>query len=182
MSSQTIKNMFSCCFKTNKSANVEDELKDITMFNTKPIIDDIIKLKNIEWKDTVPFVPDISRGKVIKVYDGDTITIAALLRGCEFPYRFSVRLNGIDCPEMKSKDENEKKCAEMAKQEMTNMVLNRIVELKNVKLEKYGRILADVYLDDVNISQHMLTNRLAVVYDGGTKHVPNDWMAYKNSI
>lgn len=35
--------------------------------------------ENVKWSDTVPFVPPITSGRVIKVYDGDTITIAAKL-------------------------------------------------------------------------------------------------------
>ena len=31
---------------------------------------------NIEWKDTKPFVVPLNGGHVIKVYDGDTITVA----------------------------------------------------------------------------------------------------------
>jgi len=33
----------------------------------------------IKWEDTTPFVFPISGGQVIKVYDGDTITIASKL-------------------------------------------------------------------------------------------------------
>jgi endonuclease YncB( thermonuclease family) len=45
--------------------------------------------KNIDWNDTVPFVPPITKGRVIKVYDGDTITIAARLPHPKSPlYRF----------------------------------------------------------------------------------------------
>jgi hypothetical protein len=34
---------------------------------------------NIKWNDTIPFIPPIDSGLVIKVYDGDTITIASQL-------------------------------------------------------------------------------------------------------
>ena len=58
---------------------------------------------NIEWKDTKPFVVPLNGGHVIKVYDGDTITIANKLPiyHCNDMFRFSVRLNGIDTPEIK---------------------------------------------------------------------------------
>ena len=36
-------------------------------------------LENVCYKDTIPFIPPITSGKVIKVYDGDTITIASKL-------------------------------------------------------------------------------------------------------
>ena len=89
-----------------------------------------------------------------------------------------MRLNGIDCPEIKGKDENEKQCAQIAKEEMSNLILNKIVTLKNVKTEKYGRILADVYIDELHLNNHLIQKRLAVVYDGGTKISPKNWMEY----
>jgi endonuclease YncB( thermonuclease family) len=61
------------------------------------------------WEDTIPFKPPITGGRVIKVYDGDTITVASKLPYRKSPlYRWSVRIRGIDCPEMKSHDKNEK--------------------------------------------------------------------------
>ena len=135
--------------------------------------------KNIDVKDIVHFVPPIEKGFVVKVYDGDTITIVSKLPYSESPlYRFSVRLNGIDCPEIKGKDISEKECAQIAKQEMTELVLNKVVTLKNIGTEKYGRILADVYINDLHVNQYMIDKRLAVSYDGGTKTSPKNWMKY----
>jgi endonuclease YncB( thermonuclease family) len=50
--------------------------------------------------------------------------------------------------------------------------------LKNVKTEKYGRLLADVYIDQIHLNDYLLKKRLAVVYDGGTKNCPKNWMEY----
>lgn len=61
------------------------------------------------------FIPDVYYGKVIKVYDGDTITIATRLSGKGTIYKFSVRLLGIDTPEMRSKVPEHKKVAVLAK-------------------------------------------------------------------
>ena len=53
----------------------------------------------IKWEDTVEFTFPITGGRVIKVYDADTITIATRLPFKDSPlYRLSVRLNGIDAP------------------------------------------------------------------------------------
>jgi endonuclease YncB( thermonuclease family) len=189
---------FLCCFTTkletdsirksvvsltNKhDKNIEDICVSITDDAKYPNMNEESLLKNnsrIEWKDTIPFVPPIEDGLVIKVYDGDTITIASKLPYQTSPmYRFSVRLSSIDCPEMKSKDENEKICAEIAKQEVTKLVMNKVVTLKNLQTEKYGRILADVYIDDLHVNKHLLDRRLAINYDGGTKKSPKNWMEY----
>lgn len=134
----------------------------------------------ITWENTVEFIPPIDNGVVIKVYDGDTITIATKLPINNSPlYRFSIRLNGIDTPEIKSVNEDEKKAAIEVKNILTEMLLNKNVLLKNLQNEKYGRILADVYLDDLCINEWLLRERLAVKYDGGTKQKPSSWLRYK---
>jgi endonuclease YncB( thermonuclease family) len=45
----------------------------------------------------------------------------------------------------------------------------KYVLLKNITTEKYGRILADVYLEDIHINKLMIDQNLAVKYDGGKK-------------
>jgi endonuclease YncB( thermonuclease family) len=136
--------------------------------------------KTTDWKkEVVKFIPPIDHGIVIKVYDGDTITIASKLPYDKSPiYSFSVRLNGIDCPEIKGKNDKEKQCAQIAKNSLSDLILDKTVTLKNLDIEKYGRILADVYINDIHVNQYMLDHRLAVGYDGGTKITPTDWMDY----
>lgn len=136
-------------------------------------------MENLTYKDTIPFIPPITEGKVIKVYDGDTITIATKLPYENSPYyRFSVRLKNIDCPEIKTKNPDEKECAILARDFLANLIMNKMVILKDVELEKYGRILADVYYEDHNISDILCKKNLAVKYDGGTKKCPDNWMEY----
>tara|TARA_B110000503_G_C7153955_1_gene416412 strand:- start:1721 stop:2140 length:420 start_codon:yes stop_codon:yes gene_type:complete len=136
-------------------------------------------MDNITYKDTIPFIPPITEGKVVKVYDGDTITVATKLPYENSPYyRFSVRLKGIDCPEIKTKNKDEKECATLARDYLRNILMDKMVILKEVELEKYGRILAHVYFNDCNISDTLCEKRLAVKYDGGTKQCPDNWMEY----
>ena len=138
-------------------------------------------LQDIVYNDTIPYIPAITCGKVIKVYDGDTITIATKLPHDDSPiYRFSVRINGIDCPEMKTQNHNEYVCANIAKQKVCDMIFKKIMHLKNEKLEKYGRIRADVYLRDISVGEMLCKCNLAVKYDGGTKKSPEDWLEYYN--
>jgi len=135
------------------------------------------------WDDTIPFVPPVTEGICIKAYDGDTITIAAKLPYPESPlYRFQVRLNGIDCPEIKGKSKEEKEVAQLAKKEVEELILGKKVQLKNVQTEKYGRILAEVYIDGINLNKHLVEKHLAVEYDGGSKHCPKSWTDYHNQL
>jgi len=133
-------------------------------------------LQKVEYTDTIEFMAPIKFGKVIKVYDGDTITIAAILPQLQRPvYRFHVRLNGIDSPEIKGKTPNEKLLAIKSRDALAEKIMNKIVYLENIGREKYGRILADVYCDGVNMNKWMLENKYAVPYDGGTKSRPHEW-------
>lgn len=131
------------------------------------------RLEDINFEDTIPFVPTITHGKVVKIYDGDTFTIASRLMVDEVQseqvYRFSVRIKGIDTPEIKTKNANEKSLAIIARDALRSKIEGRIVELKNVELEKYGRILADIYIDGLDVGKWMLDSKYAVSYNGGTK-------------
>lgn len=178
--SYSIKNMlpkiFCCFYRTNKDIHKNNnEEHCIRIKEEKEFTLD----KPIEWKDTVIFIPPINKGFVIKVYDGDTITIASKLPFHNSPiYRFTVRLNGIDCPEIKGKTDDEKQCAQIAKKELSDLILHKVVSLKNITIEKYGRLLADVYLDDLHLNEYMIHKRLAVKYNGGKKELPSNWMNY----
>lgn len=137
---------------------------------------------DIKWEDTVEFTFPIKGGKVIKVYDADTITIASKLPYDESPlYRLSVRLNGIDTPEIKGKgiSDEEKESAKSARDFVHNLIFNKYVRLENIESEKYGRILADVYIDDIHLNEVLIKERYAVKYDGGTKKKPTSWSKYK---
>lgn len=182
-----INNPFKNIFKQKKEnicnfENIKNEHKhnnnniDINYKN----MDSSNENKIIKWEDTVEFTFPINSGQVIKVYDGDTITIASKLPFNDSPlYRLSVRLNGIDTPEIKSKSEDEKICAKEVRDELAKLILNKIITLKNIKSEKYGRILADVYFGDLHINEWLIQNRMAVKYDGGTKIKPKSWQQYK---
>jgi endonuclease YncB( thermonuclease family) len=138
----------------------------------------------IRWEDTVEFTFPITGGQVIKVYDADTITIASKLPYDSSPlYRLSVRLNGIDTPEIKGKDisDEEKDSAKIARDFVSNLLLNKYIRLENVESEKYGRILADVYLDNVHVNALLIKERYAVRYDGGTKIKPKSWLNYRTT-
>ena len=138
----------------------------------------------IKWEDTVEFTFPITGGRVIKVYDADTITIATRLPFKDSPlYRLSVRLNGIDAPEIKGKDisNEEKEAAVIARDVVSKMILHKDVVLKNIQTEKYGRVLADVYIDNINLNEYLITHKYAVKYDGGTKVKPLSWLTYMNN-
>ncbi len=119
------------------------------------------------WKDGYG---DCLVSRIVNVYDGDTFRCDI----DEMPHiigkNISVRVRGIDTPEMNDKNPYTKARAidarEFAKRKL--MTAEK-VELRNLDRDKYFRILADVYADGQSLAKMLLEAGLANEYDGGTK-------------
>lgn len=117
--------------------------------------------------------------KFLKNYDGDTISVNIDGQHHLFGKNISVRIRGIDTPEIKGASECEKKSARNAKKLVFNLLKNaKRVDLKNVSRGKYFRVVADVVFDGKNLSEILVKNKLAVFYGGGKKQLV-DWCSRK---
>jgi micrococcal nuclease len=112
--------------------------------------------------------------EVTKVVDGDTIDVVIDL-GFSISYSSRVRLAGIDTPESRTKDKEEKILGLEAKKYLADRLkLAKRIVIKTEKLdssEKYGRILGWLYLDDetTSINNQMIRDGYAWGYLGDTK-------------
>jgi len=110
--------------------------------------------------------------KCVKVYDGDTITVV-FQPFSETPfYKFNIRLNGIDTPELRGSSPDEKEKAILARDFLANLILDEIIFIKLGDFDKYGRLLGDIYLskdDTKSINELMIEKGHAYEYNGGTK-------------
>ena len=134
--------------------------------------------KDACWSNSQPFQPDLKLGKVIKVYDGDSITIAAKPYENYPIYRFSVRLSGIDTPELRTRDELEKKYGYEVRDKLRDKILDKVVTVKCGDFDKYGRLLIDIYCDNEtrSVSNWLIENKYAFAYNGGTKQKWSDFL------
>jgi len=110
--------------------------------------------------------------KVDRVVDGDTIDVV-LDRGFDILYRCRVRLYGIDTPESRTRNKDEKVRGKLAGSFLQDAVDkgNKVIietKLKDSK-GKFGRVLGNVIVDGKNINQLMIDNYLAVAYFGQSK-------------
>ncbi len=105
--------------------------------------------------------------KVVKVYDGDTIHVVGAFEGSVKKYKWSVRLKRIDTPEIKNEVTHNRAC--FIRDKLAEKILNKNVRLEHVEHDKYGRLLAEVFLGSENISDWVLTQNYAVKYMGGKK-------------
>jgi len=112
---------------------------------------------------------------VTKVYDGDTITVNIPGLHPIIGKKIGIRINGVDTPEIRTKDACEKTLGFKAREHVKRLVVNaKHVHLLNISRGKYFRIVADVVADGINIRMSLLNNNLAYPYDGGTK-ATIDW-------
>ena len=106
----------------------------------------------------------------IKNYDADTITVDIPNVHPLIGKSISVRIRGVDTPEMKGNLPCERDVALKAKAFVFNKLKNaKFIRLDNVAKDKYFRILADVHADGEDISKGLLQKGYAYPYFGGTK-------------
>lgn len=101
--------------------------------------------------------------EVIRVVDGDTIDLVVDL-GFSIFHRIRVRLLGIDAPETRTKDLEEKARGLEAKEFLTIfMDDNRSSEIivESEKLDSFGRSLANVYVNGASLALELLRNKHA---------------------
>ena len=110
-------------------------------------------------------------GKVVKITDGDTLCIVLPL--FDKYYKFNTRLSGIDTCEIHSKNSSIKEIAIKAKNRIADLIedCSHLLWVECYEFDKYGRLLADVFLskDGKSISSVLLEEKLAYKYDGSTK-------------
>lgn len=108
--------------------------------------------------------------EVTSIYDADTFRVNIKNWPDIVGRRMSVRVNGVDAPEMRGKCKEEKQLARLAKQFTVKLLrTGKLIELLNIKRGKYFRLLADVYIDNKSLSEALIKSNHARIYDGGTK-------------
>ena len=121
--------------------------------------------------------------EIVRVVDGDTIDILIDL-GFDLTKKERVRLAGIDTPESRTKDLEEKAMGLEAKEFLTRRLTDGMTSGLRVKTEKdgkYGRMLGSIYCGDTNINTEMVYRGYAWKYDGGTKEKSLDELRSKRT-
>ena len=123
--------------------------------------------------------------KILDIYDVDTITVCIDLEGFSF-VKINVRLYGIDTPELRG---SQKELGLTARNYLINTLTNIVIDDNNTRndirnminkdthmievlfgdFDKYGRPLAIIYKDNININEMLVKDGYAKEYDGGTK-------------
>ena len=106
-----------------------------------------------------------------KIIDGDTFDCIMDL-GFDVLLEARVRMMGIDTPESRTRDLEEKKFGLLAKEYLTEKLATEdlivTTEVDNEK-GKFGRILGWVWANGINVNKQMIDENMAVAYHGQSK-------------
>ena len=111
------------------------------------------------------------RCEIVKIIDGDTVDVDIDLGFGVWLKKERIRMFGIDTPESRTRDLEEKKYGLAAKEFLTKWLSAGNITLKTQKDAegKFGRILGELWYNDVNINQKMVEEHHAVEYTGQSK-------------
>ena len=108
------------------------------------------------------------QARYIRNYDGDTVTMIVE----PFPNLMlneTVRLAGVDTPEIRAGCEREKFLALAAKDRVRQLLIGRVVSLTVYAKDKYGRWLGKIQADGESVTDILIREGLGRAYDGGTR-------------
>lgn len=108
--------------------------------------------------------------ELVRVYDGDTITVDI----AEWPPvvgdDISIRVRGLDTPEIRGKCDSEKAMARAARDRLREMLEGaESIELVDYERGKYFRLVATVMADGKDVAETLIGEGLARPYDGGKR-------------
>jgi|TARA_B100000035_G_scaffold52148_1_gene40700 micrococcal nuclease len=108
---------------------------------------------------------------ITRVVDGDTVD-AEIDLGFDIIFKSRIRLYGIDTPESRTSNKDEKARGKLAAKFLSDSILhadNIVVQTKLDKKGKFGRVLGVIVADDVDLNQALVDNYHAVPYTGQSK-------------
>ena len=123
---------------------------------------------------------------VTRVVDGDTIDVILDL-GFSILHKCRISLYGIDTPESRTRDKDEKVRGKLAAKYLEDAINNGTKVVLRSKLKdskgKYGRVLGEVIVDDININVSMIENYMAVAYHGQSKNdIETEHLVNRNKL
>jgi len=106
--------------------------------------------------------------EIDRVVDGDTVD-ANIDLGFDISIHKRIRLTGIDTPESRTRDLEEKKRGLAAKNRLIELLGNGEFILESREVGKFGRVLGTIHVGKSNINDQLVEEGHAVEYWGGKK-------------
>lgn len=102
---------------------------------------------------------------VTEVYDGDSVTIDRQLKGIPkdrlsglWEHNVKTRLTRINAPEIRGGTNESKAAAKISQSFLASLVKGKVVEIvtNNDREDHYGRLLIEIWVDDINVNDRMV--------------------------
>ncbi len=120
--------------------------------------------------------------EIISVFDCDTFRCNIRSLPPIIGENISIRVNSIDGPEIRGKTQAEKDLAIEARDFVRNLFANaKEIKLTNIQRPKYFRLLANTYIDGVNLADLLIEKGYAYPYDGKAKKNWNKILTERNN-
>jgi len=107
------------------------------------------------------------KAKITNIVDGDTVDLSIDL-GFDIHHQIRLRLNGIDTPEIRTRDLEEKilglEVKDYVKKLCEKHDYNCVVKTIKDKKGKFGRYLVDIYFEDVSLTLLLVSEGYAKKY------------------
>ena len=108
------------------------------------------------------------KAKLDRVVDGDTVDALVDL-GFDTWKKVRIRMMGINAPESRTRDLEEKKLGLAAKERLVELLGDNDFILQSHGVGKYGRCLGELFVGETNVNQTLVTEGHATEYYGGTR-------------
>ena len=120
------------------------------------------------------------RSNLIKIIDGDTIDVDLDLGFSVMLKKQRIRLYGINTPESRTRDLEEKRYGLAAKARLRELLEEADTITVRTAIDKkargkYGRILGTIWADDLNVNERLVEEGHAIPYFGGKKQTNKWW-------
>lgn len=106
--------------------------------------------------------------KIVKVVDGDTVD-ALIDLGFHTYVHKRIRLYGLNAPESRTRDKEEKKRGMAAKKRLKELLKSKNISVVSHGVGKFGRVLGELICDGNNVNDQLVTEGHAVKYFGGKR-------------
>ena len=106
--------------------------------------------------------------RVERIVDGDTVDLWINLGFSTFVKK-RIRLYGVNAPECRTRDLDEKKRGLASKARITELLDGGRCDLESHSIGKYGRVLGTIWVEFLNVNQCLVDEGHATEYYGGKR-------------
>ena len=152
---------------------LNDTIKEKIENTSKNITEKENSIKTNEIKDNIN---EKIKYKVIKVSDGDTISVKILKNGVLDGDLIKVRLYGVDAPE---KDQD---FGYESKKALMNYVMYKTIEIDVKSKDRYGRSVGVIYIGGRNINEELLRDGYVWYYEQYDKNNEKSRLLQENAM